>query len=88
MLTSTRIHGKIKLSLEYVRSALLVLVLHAVDLACPNGQPPSPYVKTYLIPDNARVTKRKTRIVKRSQFPTFMDVVIRQFIGSVVGKLE
>jgi phosphatidylinositol-4-phosphate 3-kinase len=74
-LTSARIHGKIKIGLEYVRSALLVLIQHAVDLACPNGQPPSPYVKTYLIPDISRITKRKTRVVRRSQFPTFMEMV-------------
>ncbi|ODM93836.1 Phosphatidylinositol 4-phosphate 3-kinase C2 domain-containing subunit alpha [Orchesella cincta] len=74
-MTPARIHGKIKISLEYVRSALCVLILHAVDLACPNGQPPSPYVKTYLIPDISRITKRKTRVVRRSQFPTFMEMI-------------
>jgi phosphatidylinositol-4-phosphate 3-kinase len=71
----SRIHGQVKLSVEYSRGALLVLVLHAVDLACPNGQPPSPYVKTYLQPDASRVTKRKTRVVRRSQHPTFMEKI-------------
>jgi len=71
----SRIHGQIKLSLEYQRGALLVLVLHAVDLACPNGQPPSPYVKTYLRPDTSRLTKRKTRVVRRSKHPSFMEMV-------------
>ena len=70
-----RIHGQIKLSLEYTRGALHVLILHAVDLACPNGTPPSPYVKTYLQPDPYRKTKRKTKVVKKSQHPTFMEMV-------------
>lgn len=62
-----------------MRSALSVLIQHAVDLACPNGQPPSPYVKTYLVPDVSRLTKRKTRVVRKSQFPTFMEMVSQRF---------
>lgn len=53
----------------------MILVHHAVDLASPNNQPPSPYVKMYLQPDNSRVTKRKTRVVRKSQHPTFMENV-------------
>lgn len=52
-----------------------MLVLHAFDLACPNGQPPSAYVKSYLQPDTSRLTKRKTRVIKRTQHPTFMEMV-------------
>lgn len=77
----SRIHGQIKLSLEYVRGALLVLIIHAVDLGCPYGLlNPSPYVKTYLCPDTSRLTKRKTRVVRRSKHPSFMEMVRRNSI--------
>ena len=38
---------------------------------------PSPYVKTYLLPDPMKYTKRKTRIVKGTFHPTFNEVVRR-----------
>jgi phosphatidylinositol-4-phosphate 3-kinase len=37
---------------------------------------PSPYVKTYLLPDMHKVTKRKTRVIKRNRHPTFMEMLV------------
>ena len=36
---------------------------------------PSPYVKTYLLPDPEKQTKRKTKIIKSAVHPTFNEVV-------------
>jgi len=38
-----------------------------------NGQEPNTYVKSYLIPDKQKITKRKTKIIKRNCFPSFME---------------
>ena len=37
---------------------------------------PSPYVKTYLLPDMHKMTKRKTRVIRRNQHPTFMEMLV------------
>jgi len=37
---------------------------------------PSPYVKTYLLPDPEKVTKRKTKIIKDTTHPTYNELVI------------
>jgi hypothetical protein len=40
---------------------------------------PSPYVKTYLLPDPDKQTKRKTKVVKDSTHPTYNEVVRIKF---------
>lgn len=37
---------------------------------------PSPYVKTYLLPDMHKITKRKTRVIKKNTNPTFMEMLV------------
>lgn len=37
---------------------------------------PSPYVKTYLLPDMHKITKRKTRVIRRNIHPTFMEMLV------------
>lgn len=39
------------------------------------GQEPSTYVKVYLLPDAAKVTKRKTKVVRKNCHPSFMEMV-------------
>lgn len=39
------------------------------------GQEPNTYVKTYLKPDPSKATKRKTKVVRRNCFPSFMETV-------------
>lgn len=75
-----RVLGQIKLSLQYRRDALLVMVHHARELPSVGGQEPSTYVKVYLRPDPAKATKRKTKVVRRSCHPSFMEMVCRTFI--------
>ncbi|XP_071121891.1 phosphatidylinositol 4-phosphate 3-kinase C2 domain-containing subunit alpha-like isoform X2 [Mytilus edulis] len=66
--------GQVKLSLEYKKSTLMIMVMHAKDL--PGGSTlPSPYVKIYLLPDPDKQTKRKTKIVKDSTHPTYNEVI-------------
>ncbi|KAF4532853.1 hypothetical protein B566_EDAN001456 [Ephemera danica] len=66
---------KLKLSLQYRRDSLLVMVHHARALTTVNGQEPSTYVKVYLRPDATKVTKRKTKVVRRSCHPSFMEML-------------
>ena len=54
----------------------MVMVHHARSLSTvAGGQKPSPYVKVYLLPDPSKVTKRKTKVVRRNCHPTFMEMV-------------
>jgi phosphatidylinositol-4-phosphate 3-kinase len=54
----------------------MVMVHHARSLSTvAGGQEPSPYVKVYLLPDPSKVTKRKTKVVRRNSHPTFMEMV-------------
>lgn len=54
----------------------MVMVHHARSLSTVSaGQEPSPYVKVYLLPDQSKVTKRKTKVVRRNCHPTFMEMV-------------
>lgn len=56
----------------------MVMVHHARSLSTvAGGQEPSPYVKVYLLPDQSKVTKRKTKVVRRNCHPTFMEMVSR-----------
>lgn len=40
-----------------------------------NAQEPNTYVKVYLKPDPTKVTKRKTKVVKKNCHPSFMEMV-------------
>lgn len=52
------------------------MVHHAKELPrVANNQEPSTYVKVYLLPDPLKLTKRKTKVVKRSCHPSFMEMV-------------
>ena len=42
------------------------------------GQYPDPYVKTYLLPDPTKQTKRKTKIVHKTTHPTYNEMVGRK----------
>jgi phosphatidylinositol-4-phosphate 3-kinase len=54
----------------------MVMVHHARSLSTvAGGQEPSPYVKVYLLPDQSKVTKRKTKVIRRNCHPTFMEMV-------------
>lgn len=53
------------------------MVHHAKNLPRIVGnQEPSTYVKVYLLPDHNKATKRKTKVVKKNCYPSFMEMVI------------
>lgn len=65
------------------------MVHHAKDLPRIAGnQEPSTYVKVYLLPDHNKATKRKTKVVKKNCYPSFMEMV--RFLVSVspMGNVE
>jgi phosphatidylinositol-4-phosphate 3-kinase len=40
-----------------------------------SGQEPNTYVKVYLKPDRQKATKRKTKVVRKNCYPSFMETV-------------
>lgn len=71
-----KVKGQLKLTLHYQRGALSVMVHHARSLPLVAGaQEPSTYVKVYLQPDPNKSTKRKTKVVRRNCYPSFMEMV-------------
>ena len=71
------IKGQLKLTVDYHKDALHVMVRHAKNLAIPDGSrdEPNSYVKVYLRPDHHKATKRKTRVVRKNCHPSFMEMV-------------
>ena len=69
-------HGQVKVTLQYKRGQLEILVQHARHLALLGNVEPSPYAKLYLLPDPLKKTKRKTRVHRKTCHPTFMEPVI------------
>ncbi|VDK58231.1 unnamed protein product [Anisakis simplex] len=74
-LSNSVVTGSIFLRLSYNERSLLlsIFVGHVKDLVTKNGQAPDSYVKTYLQPDPQRISKRKTRVIKNTQMPTFNE---------------
>jgi len=74
---SSVIKGELKLSVEYRRDVLHVMVNHARSLDIPDGskEEPNSYVKVYLRPDPHKTTKRKTRVVRKNCHPSFMEML-------------
>lgn len=56
--------------------------IHEVYLIClwfglqvtEDGADPNPYVKTYLLPDTHKTSKRKTKISRKTRNPTFNEM--------------
>lgn len=76
------ITGQVKLSLHYSGGTLSVMVMHAKRLANETGEPPHPYVKTYLLPDPIKSTKRKTKTAKSTFNPTYNEMLLYKMPAS------
>ncbi|TNN00688.1 hypothetical protein fugu_011934 [Takifugu bimaculatus] len=74
--TSGRVEGEVKLSISYRNSTLFIMVMHIRDLVSEDGTDPNPYVKTYLLPDPHKTSKRKTKISRRTRNPTFNEMLV------------
>ncbi|NXT15558.1 P3C2A kinase, partial [Prunella fulvescens] len=73
--TSGKVGGEVKLSISYRNSTLFVMVMHIKDLV-KDGADPNPYVKTYLLPDTHKTSKRKTKISRKTRNPTFNEMLV------------
>uniref|UniRef100_A0A674AKK6 Phosphatidylinositol 4-phosphate 3-kinase C2 domain-containing subunit alpha n=1 Tax=Salmo trutta TaxID=8032 RepID=A0A674AKK6_SALTR len=74
--TSGRVEGEVKLSVSYRNSTLFIMVMHIRDLVSTEGTDPNPYVKTYLLPDPHKTSKRKTKISRKTRNPTFNEMLV------------
>ncbi|XP_020780649.1 phosphatidylinositol 4-phosphate 3-kinase C2 domain-containing subunit alpha [Boleophthalmus pectinirostris] len=73
---SGRVEGEVKLSISYRNSTLFIMVMHIRDLVSEEGSDPNPYVKTYLLPDPTKSSKRKTKICRKTRNPTFNEMLV------------
>uniref|UniRef100_A0A1I8M8C7 Uncharacterized protein n=2 Tax=Musca domestica TaxID=7370 RepID=A0A1I8M8C7_MUSDO len=68
--------GQLKLSMQYRREVLTVMIHHAKGLPLlAGGQEPNTYVKCYLKPDDKKATKRKTKVVRKTCVPSYMETL-------------
>uniref|UniRef100_F6PV08 Phosphatidylinositol 4-phosphate 3-kinase C2 domain-containing subunit alpha n=1 Tax=Monodelphis domestica TaxID=13616 RepID=F6PV08_MONDO len=74
--TSGQVGGAVKLSISYRNGTLFIMVMHIKDLVTEDGADPNPYVKTYLLPDTHKTSKRKTKISRKTRNPTFNEMLI------------
>uniref|UniRef100_A0A2D4L225 C2 domain-containing protein n=2 Tax=Micrurus TaxID=8634 RepID=A0A2D4L225_9SAUR len=74
--TSGKVGGKVKLSISYRNKTLFIMVMHIKDLVTDDGADPNPYVKTYLLPDMHKTSKRKTKISRKTRNPTFNEMLV------------
>lgn len=66
------ITGEIMLGVVYEDGTLAVHVCRAQDLTSTNKKGyPNPYVKTYLLPDRSKKSKRKTKVRKKTIDPVY-----------------
>ncbi|XP_069950780.1 phosphatidylinositol 4-phosphate 3-kinase C2 domain-containing subunit beta-like isoform X2 [Cherax quadricarinatus] len=80
-----QVQGQVKVSVQYLRGQLQIMVHHARNLSLiSTGQEPSPYVKLYLLPDPHKKTKRKTKVVKKTCHPTFMEPITYRMSQDIV----
>lgn len=71
-----QVGGEVKLSISYRNSTLFIMVMHIRDLVTEDGADPNPYVKTYLLPDPHKVTKHKTKVSRKTQNPTYNEMLV------------
>ncbi|XP_029438012.1 phosphatidylinositol 4-phosphate 3-kinase C2 domain-containing subunit alpha [Rhinatrema bivittatum] len=83
---SGKVGGEVKLSISYRNGTLFIMVMHIKDLVPEDGTDPNPYVKTYLLPDPHKTSKRKTKISRKTCNPTFNEMLI--YCGFSMETLE
>nr|XP_027227841.1 phosphatidylinositol 4-phosphate 3-kinase C2 domain-containing subunit beta-like isoform X1 [Penaeus vannamei]XP_027227842.1 phosphatidylinositol 4-phosphate 3-kinase C2 domain-containing subunit beta-like isoform X1 [Penaeus vannamei]XP_027227843.1 phosphatidylinositol 4-phosphate 3-kinase C2 domain-containing subunit beta-like isoform X1 [Penaeus vannamei] len=82
---NSAVQGQVKVSVQYLRGQLQIMVHHARNLSLTSpGQEPSPYVKLYLLPDPHKKTKRKTKVVKKTCHPTFMEPITYRMSQDII----
>ncbi|XP_076040725.1 phosphatidylinositol-4-phosphate 3-kinase catalytic subunit Pi3K68D isoform X2 [Oratosquilla oratoria] len=76
--------GQVKVSIQYLRGQLQIMVQHARNLSMVKGENPSPYVKLYLLPDPQKKTKRKTKVLRKTCHPTFMEQITYRMSQDII----
>lgn len=70
-------NGLVKLSLSYKNGSLIVMIMHAKNLVGREGLLSlNCYAKTYLVQGSTKQMKQKTRVVKQSCHPSFMELIV------------
>uniref|UniRef100_A0A8V5HEP5 Uncharacterized protein n=1 Tax=Melopsittacus undulatus TaxID=13146 RepID=A0A8V5HEP5_MELUD len=70
-----KVGGEVKLSISYKNNKLFIMVMHIRGLVS-DGNDPDPYVKTYLLPDPQKTTKRKTKVARKTCNPTYNEMLV------------
>ncbi|KAM4617398.1 phosphatidylinositol 4-phosphate 3-kinase C2 domain-containing subunit alpha [Discoglossus pictus] len=74
--TLGKIGGEVKLSISYRNGTLFIMVMHIKDLITEDNTNANPYVKTYLLPDPHKTSKRKTKTSRKTCNPTFNEMLV------------
>ncbi|NWY03894.1 P3C2B kinase, partial [Nothoprocta ornata] len=82
-----KVGGEVKLSISYKNNKLFIMVMHIRGLQpLQDGNDPDPYVKTYLLPDPQKTTKRKTKVARKTCNPTYNEMLV--YDGVPKGDLQ
>ena len=71
------ITGDVQLVIEYKKKELLIHVKRARGLASSNTGStfPDAYIKTYLLPDKSKHSKRKTDVKRKTANPVYKEIL-------------
>ncbi|KAI1888408.1 hypothetical protein AGOR_G00184840 [Albula goreensis] len=78
---------QVQLYMSHDGQKLSVMVKHLKNIKQPNGSCPDAYVVTRLYPTNNIRTKKKTKVVRNNENPTFNELIEYSDVPSIAGKV-